>query len=158
MLVFIYLFLLLVLSWLSTSSLSPLFLLILYSLDLFDYHMQAMDQASEKGLILIDGSGPTYATATVRIHFLSWLFLMPVSIMGWETNNLINFMVLHTCVTFHLFFKVIFPHFPTVFGVCCWVFESPFGTLLYDEGAQGGEEDWFCWYFVLWAWWKDDEW
>ncbi|XP_047267826.1 histone deacetylase 14, chloroplastic isoform X8 [Capsicum annuum] len=27
-------------------------------------HNQAMDQASEKGLIFIDGSGPTYATAT----------------------------------------------------------------------------------------------
>lgn len=25
-----------------------------------------MDQASEQGLILIEGSGPTYATSTVR--------------------------------------------------------------------------------------------
>ncbi|KAH0729214.1 hypothetical protein KY289_000402 [Solanum tuberosum] len=31
---------------------------------------KAMDQASEKGLIFIDGSGPTYATATVRIYLL----------------------------------------------------------------------------------------
>lgn len=54
-----------------------------------DYHLQAMDQASEKGLIFIDGSGPTYATATVRIHLLSWLFLflMLVSITAWETDN-----------------------------------------------------------------------
>lgn len=30
-------------------------------------YLQAMDRASQDGLILIEGSGPTYATATVSL-------------------------------------------------------------------------------------------
>lgn len=36
-----------------------------------------MDRASEQGLIVIDGSGPTYATPTVSILCYMFLFFFP---------------------------------------------------------------------------------
>lgn len=45
------------------------------------FFLQAMSQASEEGLIFIDGSGPTYATPTVSACSECFLFLCSFSVI-----------------------------------------------------------------------------
>jgi hypothetical protein len=37
--------------------------------------LQAMSRASDEGLILIEGTGPTYATETVMLYACTFIFL-----------------------------------------------------------------------------------